>query len=132
MQNQITADVDSFIIDFQLKEFSKRVRNKVDDKNTWFESLASTLAGARIQNWNDEDHNLFIERINNFRMRIDEAIELARKKQLKSAYKTTAQTKKLQGKIVKLLDEEGADDDKKIAALIRVQEEIEKRVKRKQ
>ncbi|SVD16741.1 uncharacterized protein METZ01_LOCUS369595, partial [marine metagenome] len=74
----------------------------------------------------------FIERINNFRMRIDEAIELSRKKQLKSAYKSTAGTKRLRGKIVKLLDQEGTDDDKKIAALIRVQEEIEKRVKRKQ
>ena len=130
MHNQITDDVDSFIIDFQLKEFSKRVRNKVEDKKIWFESLASALGGARVQNWNDADYNLFIERIKNYRVRIDEAIELARKNDLKRTYNSKG-TKGLQNKIIKLLDEEGADDNKNIAALIRVQEEIEKRVKEK-
>ena len=129
MLNQITENVYGFIIDFQLKEFARRIRNDVKNKEEWFESIVSTLAGARSENWNDEDHKLYIERIQNFRVRIDEAIELARKKTLKKTYKAKG-TKQLQEKILKFLSEEKDKDDTKIVALIRTQEELEKRVKK--
>ena len=59
-----------------------------------------------------------------------EAIELARKTNLKRIYKSKG-AKGLQDKIIKFLEQEGADDNKNIAALILVQEEIEKRIKKK-
>ena len=129
MRNQISDNVYGFIIDFQLKEFARRIRNDVKNKEEWFESIVSTLAGARSENWNDEDHKLYIERIQNFRVRIDEAIELDRKKTLKKTYKAKG-TKQLQEKILKFLSEEKDKDDTKIVALIRAQEELEKRVKK--
>ena len=130
MRNQISEDVYGFIIDFQLKEFARRILNNVKNKEDWFESVASTLAGARPENWNDEDHKLYIERIQNFRLRVDEAIELARKKTLKKTYKAK-DAKGLQEKILKLLSKEKVNDDQKIVALIHAQEELEKSVKRK-
>ena len=130
MQNQITDDVDSFIIDFKLKEFSDRVRRNTQDKNTWFKSILSALGDARIRNWNDADHKHFLDTTILYRVRIDEAIELARKSNLKKAFKSYS-TKELQNKIIKLLELEGGRADENLAALIRVQEEIELKLKKK-
>tara|TARA_B100000686_G_scaffold322643_1_gene376655 strand:+ start:2600 stop:5842 length:3243 start_codon:yes stop_codon:yes gene_type:complete len=127
MRKQITDDVFGFIIDFQLKEFARRIRSNINTKEEWFESVVSQLAGARSENWNDEDYKLFIERIKNFQVRIDEAIELSRKKNLKDKYKE--KNKGLQQKILTFLSKEKGSDEGKIAALIRIQEKLEKKVK---
>ena len=54
---------------------------------------------------------------------------IIRKKTLKKTYKAKG-TKQLQEKILKFLSEEKNKDDTKIVALIRAQEELEKRVKK--
>ena len=133
MRNQISDDVFSFVIDFQVKEFARRIRSDIKIKEEWFESVASQLAGARPENWNDDDYILYIERIKNFRVRIDEAIELSRKNALRMKYKESRykeKNKALQEKILQFINKEKGTDEGKIAALIRVQEKLEKKVKK--
>ena len=128
LRDQINEDVASFFIDFQLKEFAKRVLETNNDHDEWLESVVSAMAGARLENWNDDDHALFIERLNNFHIRVKEAEELNRKHQIRNKYKKRG-TKSLTNSIRKFLDSLDNTNEKKIAALLQIQEELEKKIK---
>jgi hypothetical protein len=131
---QISPEVSKLIVDNQLKEFVNRAIIVPDGEKLsyiqWFESLVSSIAGSRPQNWNDDDHKLFIERICNYRIRMDEAIEWARKKSFKTKY-LSEKNKKLSNKILDLLDSESVNLNSKIVALLNAQEELEKKLKKK-
>jgi len=128
LKNQINDDVHGLIVDYQLKEFANRALARIDNKRKWFESVASSISGSRPQNWNDDDFSLYLERIINFKSRIDEVVELARKKFIWEIY-SSAESEELKEKIISLLDKEKIDVEQKLVALLKVQEEIEKLIK---
>ena len=61
---------------------------------------------------------------------MDEAIEWARKKSFKTKY-LSEKNKKLSNKILDLLDSESVNLNSKIVALLNAQEELEKKLKKK-
>ena len=130
LKEQISEEVYNLIVDFQIKEFAKRALTDIEDGKIWFESIASSIAGSRPQNWNDDDYSLYIERTNNFKSRILELIALARKKYIWKNYSSN-ESEKIKDQIVNLLDNDDNDLKHKLVALIKAQELLEQRLKEK-